>query len=560
MHLLKQKFILKKSLKNKLLLITVFLTLFPTIFFLVVFSLQISAEIRDSNIEKNKNDLKNFTNHLNRTFQTMQINSEYIINDSSIRKGLMRNYDSGLIEKSEFYVSTRSIINNTALGNLRFSIYTDNDHLFEYSYFSKMDRLVSIISNEDFNEIMKTGTKWLSNFSQNQNTTSYLTLYRKFQMAGDYEAILRTDVSVDMIKIAYYESFFIDNSIISYLDGRGNEILISDSTINTSSITDTFEELLDNGHTVKMGVINIHNASGFFRDYGYILIILILFIGSFVSISFFTIIKITKSLEEFISVLNSNGLKGIQINDYEEIAIIKRKFLNLLDNNEKLYNENLEFIKRSNLLELDIMQNKLNPHLLYNSLSVIRWKAISNSDNETLELIDHMTTYYRAILSRGNNIIPLSEELNLLSDYVNICRLAHRQEYQMVVNYDEDIKNVYIPKTLLQPFIENSIRHGLNGKDGKKLIKISVITNIDKTIISIFDNGKGIPADKLIKLNENALEYTELSGFGINNVVERISNTYGENSSIRFYSEINKFTEVRLSLPILQKEDIPGSL
>jgi two-component system, sensor histidine kinase YesM len=547
---------LKRSFRKRLLLTTIVLILVPSLIFFIIYSLQFSSDIENRNIELQRTEMKNFTNYLNRTFQTMIINSEYIVSDSSIKQGLIGNYETRLLEKSEFYVRAKAIINNTASGDLRLRIYTENPYLFEYYFFNKMDRLQAAIPVDDYTAIMESGIRWISTIIEDQNGKKYISICRKFQITGNYAAILRTDVSFDMIKAAFNESFDATDSAIYYVDGAGRELMLSDTSYAGSGHTDTYEEKLDTGHTIRLKVSRLPVLKEIFRSYGLIMIIFLLVSGSLISITYFTIRRMTNSLDEFIAFLNTNSFRDIRVENDDEIAVIKRNFLSLLDNNENLYKENLEFLRRRKILELDLMQSKLNPHLLYNSLSVIRWKAVGNYDKETLELIDHLTSYYRAILNRGNNIITFGEELRLLGDYVDICRLAHHQDYQLIVACEDHVREVFLPKVLLQPFVENAVIHGLNGRAGEKIIRITAEIQDDHVMISIYDNGNGIPAATLGKLNQDAQDRSELFGYGIRNVTERVSSAFGSGYSIRFESEVNVYTNVTISFPILPKEEL----
>ncbi len=103
------------------------------------------------------------------------------------------------------------------------------------------------------------------------------------------------------------------------------------------------------------------------------------------------------------------------------------------------------------------MHSKLNPHLLYNSLSVIKWKSLASQDQDTYQLIEYMTKYYRAALSKGNPIFTFGQELELIKNYVAINQFAHGEDYQLEIDVDPEIyQNYTINRFLLSVRGENT--------------------------------------------------------------------------------------------------------
>ena len=101
-----------------------------------------------------------------------------------------------------------------------------------------------------------------------------------------------------------------------------------------------------------------------------------------------------------------------------------------------------------------------NPHLLYNTLSALNWSLYRNGQEEMTTLVSKMTSYYRAVLSGGNNIITIRDELKLIEQYLELVRIS----YNRVINYDiyadEETLRGFVIKQLLQPIIENAVLHG----------------------------------------------------------------------------------------------------
>ena len=138
------------------------------------------------------------------------------------------------------------------------------------------------------------------------------------------------------------------------------------------------------------------------------------------------------------------------------------------------------------LLELELLQTKINPHLLYNSLSVLKWNAIGRGGKEMTYIIDVLSSYYRAVLNRGNQKIAIRQEVELTKQYVAIVQFTRANRYNLTIDIPESIMNAGTIKLILQPIIENAILHGFDKKDDAQ-ISISGYWETDDVMIhSVF--------------------------------------------------------------------------
>lgn len=263
--------------------------------------------------------------------------------------------------------------------------------------------------------------------------------------------------------------------------------------------------------------------------------------------------KTTYAINSFIVDLAKSDLQNTDVYDIKpddiELNIIK-KAINMLinkvnDAKDEQYNTELE--KRR--LKLDLLQSKINPHILYNSLSTISHKAYKNDDMETFDIIENLVSYYRLVLAQGKEFTTLSEEVEMLYKYVWVNEISHSQQYNFKAEFSDDLKDIKILHLILQPFIENSIVHGLAGRNKENIIKLTCTKENGFLIFKIYDNGYGMSSDALSKLNENYEIPSETSkGYGIKNTLERIKLYYGEESDISLKTEPDKFTEVTIKI------------
>jgi two-component system sensor histidine kinase YesM len=199
------------------------------------------------------------------------------------------------------------------------------------------------------------------------------------------------------------------------------------------------------------------------------------------------------------------------------------------------------------------LQNQLSPHFLYNTINTVRWMAMIQGQNNIKEIIDSLSKLLTYSLRNTDELVPLSEELSALHDYVNIQK-ARYQNFQYYVEVDEVLKNQQVLKFLIQPLIENALIHGLSHVSRGGKIHINIYTIGDKFEIRVEDNGRGMTMEDvkslIMNLKQAYSKQKEASKhIGLRNVNERIQLHYGEEFGIAVKSEFGEGTCVTISLP-----------
>ena len=214
--------------------------------------------------------------------------------------------------------------------------------------------------------------------------------------------------------------------------------------------------------------------------------------------------------------------------------------------------------------ELRTMQAQINPHFLYNTLDTIVWQAESGKADEVVRLTRSLSDFFRISLSSGADWIPIPQELKHVSAYLSIQRTRYRDILDYEVDSCEELKNVYMPKLLLQPLVENALYHGIKSKRGGG--KIEVRVRIGRGIVTFLvkDNGKGMTKEELASAQnllqeenptvQKAMEPGH-SGFGLRNVDMRIRLFYQKKKGLNIRSD-EKGTEVSFTIPIRTREEI----
>ncbi len=220
----------------------------------------------------------------------------------------------------------------------------------------------------------------------------------------------------------------------------------------------------------------------------------------------------------------------------------------------------IKFEEQERLLlqaRMEALQNQINPHFLFNTLNSV--SSLVRFDPDTArELIIKLATILRRLLNSGDSFVPLREELEFIDNYLDIevVRFGH-DRLRVVKELDAASLEVMVPSMLLQPLVENSIKHGLASKIEVGSIFLRSKLNNSKLTIEVEDDGVGMGAAHLLE-RPTGLGGT---GIGLANVAERLKVLYGETARMTIDSREGKGTLIRLSLPVLETEgSIPVAL
>lgn len=250
-----------------------------------------------------------------------------------------------------------------------------------------------------------------------------------------------------------------------------------------------------------------------------------------------------------------NGMKEVEQGNYqvrvqphyiEEYRILAINFNQMTQR----LDESIQEIERKAILqkqaEIQTLQNQIVPHFLYNTLDMIHWRALDYQANDISYMVNQLSKMFRIGLSGGHTFIPLRMELEHVQCYMNIQEALSNKKINYQVRVPTKAKDVLIPKVILQPFVENSIKHGYVDKLVEE-IKIEIKVNIQNNHLEIYikDNGSGFPEHSQVK---------ESVGIGMKNIQDRIALYYGKEFGMSYGNAKNGGAEIRLRLPIVHSE------
>lgn len=269
-----------------------------------------------------------------------------------------------------------------------------------------------------------------------------------------------------------------------------------------------------------------------------IVIIMIIVSTSIVLFSSLLLSKITvkplKALSENMTFIEQDNLTiTVKSTSKDEIGQLIDSFTHMVNRLKHLINEVLRSRIAQQEYEMKALQAQINPHFLYNSLSMINSKAILNNQEDISKMARLLSTFYRTTLNKGNNIITVKGELDNIRSYIDIQRMMHSNSFDVIFDIDEDIYSYSMPNLLIQPLVENAILHGLDHKTtpGKGILTVNGYKEDNVLIFRILDNGNGMTKE----MCQNIIT-TSTYGYGIHNVHQRVQLYCGESFGLQFTS------------------------
>lgn len=364
-----------------------------------------------------------------------------------------------------------------------------------------------------------------SNILQNQqdNQTSYFIITKENQY------IIRSD-----------SNNYLENQKITFNYGELAELAASkkSSTIIDSHIVSAYPlartDFIIYSITKPEVLWTVRHS--FYLNMAIIFIIVLIF-SLLLSIGFSKII--TTPLERLghymKSISNEDFTVRYPVKGSDEISVMAEHFNNMAGRLDFLYNEVYMGELKLKQSQLDILQNQINPHFLYNTLDTIYWMARMGDNENVSTMVSNMSRMMRLTLSpKTNDKILLSQELEHLSCYINIQRIRYGKKVAFSLQCPEALTQEYVLSFLLQPLVENALVHGLiNRLEGR--VNITIYEQEDTLVYEVANDGEPIDEKEIERIIYSKNE--GMKGFALKNINERIRLKYGEKYSLGFYKE-----------------------
>ncbi|MDO3410258.1 sensor histidine kinase [Saccharibacillus sp. CPCC 101409] len=249
----------------------------------------------------------------------------------------------------------------------------------------------------------------------------------------------------------------------------------------------------------------------------------------------------------------------------DEVGMLGRSFNHMLVELRRLIRLSERKERQKREAELRSLQDNIKPHFLYNTLDTIHWMARKKGADEVSEMVESLSKLFRIGLSKGSNIIPLTDELEHIRSYLLIqkTRYKGRLVVDIEAGPETEAGGLFVLKLLLQPLVENAIYHGIKARRGPGRISIAVNAEAGALILTVRDDGAGMEPERLGELRcklaeplealERQASERERSGrsYGMLNVQARLRLAFGEAYGIGIGSEAGEGTVVTVRHPLL---------
>ena len=258
---------------------------------------------------------------------------------------------------------------------------------------------------------------------------------------------------------------------------------------------------------------------------------------------------VTRPIRQTVNAMQKLGAgrfdTQLAVKSQDEFGYLASGFNLMNQHIAKLIEDNYASKLRENEMEITALNLQLNPHFLYNTLSVINYEAIDTGCENVSDMIMHLCNMLRYPLADSNETSLFWKDLEWLQDYVDIMKFRFENKFTVVYDIPESLKKIQVPKLFLQPFIENAILHGFEYMDSGGMITVTARQEGEDCAVEICDNGIGMDSSE-----ETLPPKRTVGTIGIANIRQRIRLLYGENYGVKISSKIGEGTRILVTFPI----------
>ena len=537
--------------------------------------LQMRSIIDDKGKMNLQSYLQQSVSSMDRTLDGYNSLSDYIAFDRTLAEVFSMEYGTPYEQYEQLTQKVDPILRTASYfhgGMQQITIYTDNGMV-------KHDTTVAPVSEiEETDWYQKTlehpGLNWFANY---QEETLFSARKLAFSGAREGVNILYMDVDYQKLFTPYAETLISECGL--YITDQDGKLVFEESRFSgkNQNYDLTYSEFLeqrDRGSTDYIILCEQSNTTGWtvwlyqpvglageaMRPIGVMAGVTILIcIFAAVLAYFITSGMVSSRIERLTHFMQEvqEGSMDMQMesDDRDEIGMLYRGFGSMMKRIRTLINEVYLSKITQKEAELKALQAQINPHFLYNTLSLINWKALAAGEEDISRMTLALSTFYRTALNRGRNVLQVETELSNTRAYLEIQSMLHDGDFDYEIEAQTEILQCESLNLILQPLVENAIHHGIEEKtDGRGKITVRGWKEDNCVWFMVEDNGVGMEqevADKILTM--------ESKGYGVRNVDERIRLCYGEKYAMKVESVVGKGTKMTIHFPARRLTNIQKS-
>lgn len=243
-----------------------------------------------------------------------------------------------------------------------------------------------------------------------------------------------------------------------------------------------------------------------------------------------------------------NNHSDLRFKNGDEISYLEQEYHSMIQRLERMIEQIYVDQELKRKYEIEALKGQIQPHFLYNTLTSIRYLNLTEQKSEVDKALAALINILAVYFKDKSPWESIEQEMNFLKNYCFIQQVRYGNNFEAVIEYEEEITDMLLPKMLLQPIVENAIFHGVSDREEGGLIEIISGKKSGKIEIVVRDNGVGIE-----KTKEQGK--ADSHGVGMRNIQERMRLIYGEEASVTIESEADKGTAVTFMLPFITELD-----
>lgn len=341
----------------------------------------------------------------------------------------------------------------------------------------------------------------------------------------------------DLVLTDWY-GYVISTNTMRHSDGlkRFNPNL--DSIVSTGGM-----QYYDHHYSILDDQLIIHTLRvkySFFEEYG-LFVLFIIFTLVLVSVAYNRVSKrvgkaATASIEDLIYAIDRivQGELGYQSTNTsnDELGYLAEQFNHMSSQLHDLMKRNEDLVELRKNAQIKQLEAQFNPHFLYNSLETIRY-LVHDNPKTAVAMILNLTYLLRYSIDATKQEVVFEEDIDYIKRYLDIIKIRLNDRFDYTIHIDEDVLKAYVPRLLVQPLIENSVKHGFQQQDTLS-IKVFAFSFHDAIYIGVHDNGGGISDEKLAEIYQMLdKDNNPKNSFGLHNLYQRLKLMYGNKSDMR---------------------------
>lgn len=563
---------LRKSVRNKLLLLLLVVTIIPITIGLFIAYSQSAELVKETAIEDNKRLLSKGSKSIEFYFDLVNKGtiSIYEIGDSN--ENLLEQFIRDVDDYKKIHLALLYIYNaldyfeqinlyklSTGQSYLMRKYLTSNDVMTDTSYRTKDDR-------STFVEPPHTMTNYSTPHLLANSQKKVLSFHRKIYdiPSDDLVGYISIDISLEAITAFTEDLYNPNDELITIIDRFSKKVIYSSDekrigkTIPYSwyksandyrdlhYIEDDLSQLIYLLHPIKTKAMDWIIVKEITYDSLYkptkpiarinillaiTLVALMTIVATYVSFHFTSPLK---ALIKDMDRIKGGELEGtISITRQDELGILEKNYMEMTESLRDMirYKYTLELANKEN--QIRVLQAQINPHFIGNILQAIATESLEQGSMKVYQLILKLSKMMNYSMETENTLIPLVKELDYTINYMDLQKQRYNGQFHYTTTLDPALENFHVPKMLLQPIVENYFIHGFD--QSSKIGKISIDCSLKENVISLVikNNGRSIPPSKLEEIRHSiAMLDVHDKQIGLANVSKRLALYYQNQGSL----------------------------